>query len=238
MTPPVSLQTLGGLTLKVGGHNITGAVTQRRRLALLVLLAAAGARGLPRDKILALLWPETPEQRARHALAQQLYSQRLDLEMEELFLGTKTLRLNPAVMATDLEAYADALGRGDLIAATQIYLGPFLDGVHLGVGEEFERWQDGERDRLSRSHGAVLERLADEASERGDALGAAEWWRQRTQQEPTNTRVVAGLVRALLAAGDRAGAIRSGEAHRVLLRRELGVEPDANFVGLLTSLRL
>lgn len=238
MTPPVSLQTLGGLSLKVDGHDITGAVTQRRRLALLVLLAAAGPRGVPRDRILAFLWPEAPEQRARHALAQQLYSQRLDLEMDELFLGTKTLRLNPAVMATDLEAYAGAVERGDLIRATQIYHGPFLDGVHLGVGEEFEQWQDGERDRLARSHGTVLESLANEASSRGDSLGAAEWWRQRSQLDLANTRVAACLVRALLAAGDRAGAIRAGEAHRALLRLELGIEPDANFLELLAGLRL
>ena len=238
MTPPVSLQTLGGLTLRVDGENITGAVTQRRRLALLVLLAAAGDRGLPRDKVLALLWPDAPEERARHALAQQLYAQRLNLGLEELFLGTKTLRLNPAVMQTDLDEYNGAVSRGELAVAARVYQGPFLDGVHLGVGDEFERWQDGERDRLARTQGGVLEGLAAGATGAGDAPAAAEWWRRRLDLEPANTRVATETVRALMAAGDRAGAIRVGEAHQRLLQTDLGLPADPDLASRLASLRL
>ena len=37
------LRTFGGLTLARGTEDLTGAVTQRRRLALLALLAVAGS---------------------------------------------------------------------------------------------------------------------------------------------------------------------------------------------------
>ena len=47
------LQTFGGVSLFRGEENLTGAVTQRRRLGILVLLAASGSAGLSRDKLLA-----------------------------------------------------------------------------------------------------------------------------------------------------------------------------------------
>lgn len=60
------LQTFGGLALVDGAG--AGVATQRRRLGLLALLAAAGERGLTRDKLLAYLWPESPPENARHSL--------------------------------------------------------------------------------------------------------------------------------------------------------------------------
>jgi DNA-binding SARP family transcriptional activator len=54
----LKLETFGGLTLTddAGRH----VVSQRRRLALLALIASGGARGIPRDKLIACLWPESP----------------------------------------------------------------------------------------------------------------------------------------------------------------------------------
>ena len=49
------LRTFGGLSLSRGTENLTGAVTQRRRLAILVLLAVAGDVGMSRDKLVAYL---------------------------------------------------------------------------------------------------------------------------------------------------------------------------------------
>src|SRR5439155_1556211 len=54
----LQLTVLGGLTLGLEDGLVSGAMTQRRRLALLALLAVARQRGLSRDKIMAYLWPE------------------------------------------------------------------------------------------------------------------------------------------------------------------------------------
>ena len=53
------LNTFGGLVLQQDGQLHTGPASQRRRLALLAVVAAAGARGVSRDKLLTLLWPES-----------------------------------------------------------------------------------------------------------------------------------------------------------------------------------
>jgi DNA-binding SARP family transcriptional activator len=64
------LLTLGGAALV----DCTGVVVaeQRRRLALLVLLASGRERGVSRDKLIAALSPESPSDSARHALHQLL----------------------------------------------------------------------------------------------------------------------------------------------------------------------
>ena len=53
----IRIRTLGSLTVSRDGVALTGAGTQARRMAVLALIARAGARGITRDRIIALLWP-------------------------------------------------------------------------------------------------------------------------------------------------------------------------------------
>jgi DNA-binding SARP family transcriptional activator len=115
----------------VGGHATTGSATRRRRLALLALLAVARDRGLNRDKVQAYLWPESDVERARHGLNQLVYFQRRHLDSDELFLGKKTLRLNRAMITTDVWDFEDALDAGAHEVAVRLYAGAFLDGFFL-----------------------------------------------------------------------------------------------------------
>src|SRR5438874_8756762 len=127
---PLRVRTFGGLTLLVGGEPTTGTLTQRRRLALLALLAVARNRGLSRDKILAYLWPESDAERARHGLDQVLYAQRHHLGVPDLFLGRKTLRLNRTVITADVWEFEDALENGMPEVAVRCYTGPFQSEEH------------------------------------------------------------------------------------------------------------
>src|SRR2546426_12336784 len=134
----LELRTFGGLSIKDGGAPITGAATQRKTLALLALLAAAGKNGLSRDKLIAYLWPESDAEHGRNLLNQACYALRRDLHDREVLLGASELRLNQDVLASDVQAFEDALQRGDTEAAVRGYAGPFLDGVFIsgsaGVG--------------------------------------------------------------------------------------------------------
>ncbi|HEV8357847.1 MAG TPA: hypothetical protein VGQ17_13935, partial [Gemmatimonadales bacterium] len=122
------LRAFGGLTLRLDGTPITGVVTQRRQLALLALLAVSGDEGMSRDKLLAYLWPEKGTDASRHILNQLLYSQRQHAGDAGLFLGRKTLRLNPALIESDVQAFDGALAAGEGERAVAQYRGPFLDG--------------------------------------------------------------------------------------------------------------
>ena len=221
------LKTFGGLSVTVDDAPGNRAAQQRKTLALLALLSAAGKSGMSRDKLVAYLWPDADTDHARGLLKQACYALRRDLREPDLFLGTTQLRLNPDVITSDVQDFETALERRDDAQAAVLYSGPFLDGFYLGDSSEFERWVDSERDRLRQRACGALERLASDAAARGDPAGAVEWWRRLAALDRLNSRVALGLMQALAAAGDRAGALQVARVHSTLVREELGVAPDA-----------
>ena len=228
------LVTFGGLMLS--GEAGIEPVTQRRRLALLAVLAVAGERGASRDKLMSCLWPESPTPTARHALEQLLYELRRHLG-NELLLGADPLRLNPDVITTDVGSFDQALAQGALAEAVEVYRGPFLDGFFLGEAPEFERWCETERARLAQAHSQTVYRLAREEGERGHHTAAITLWRKLSAAEPLDGRAALGLMRALVAAGDRAGALQSARVYEALVRDELQTDPDPTVTAFLRELR-
>lgn len=231
------LKTFGGLSVAVADAPASGAGQQRKTLALLAILAAGDRTGVSRDKLVAYLWPEADAEHARGLLKQACYALRRDLQQPDLFLGTTELRLNPAVIASDVQAFEAALERRDDAQAAVHYTGPFLDGFYLSDSVEFERWVEVERKRLGQRADAALERLATAATARGAHLDAVEWWRRLLALDRLNSRVALGLMNALAATGDRGGALRVAREHETLLHEELDAAPDARIVALTERLR-
>ena len=219
------------------GQRLTGAASQPRRLALLAMVAGSGDQGMTRDQLLGMLWSEADEERARKGLNQALYALRQELGADEVFLGTRDLRLNPELLSSDVAAFAGAIKAGQLERATAEYIGPFLDGFHLSEAPEFERWLDEERAGLARDYATALDRLARRAAERGDRLGAVEWWRKLAAQDPLNARVAMGLMDALVATGDRTAALQHARVYEVLLQQALEAPPDREVVALAERIR-
>lgn len=227
------LSTFGGLSLRNAGPVTTGAGSQRSRLALLAVIAAAGERGVSRDKILALFWPDADQDRARGALKQATYALRRDLLSGVVIIGTSDLRLNTSAITADVQDFQDALAVGDLRRAVEIYTGPFLDGVYLRNNAEFERWCGDERARLQAAYVGAVRALADNAFKAQAWRESAEWWTRLTRLDPLNSEFAEGGIRAALKAGD-AGAARSlFRAHESALRSELGVMPPPSLAALL-----
>ena len=108
------LNTLGGVRVIADGNVVAGAAAQPRRLAVLALLARAGRAGVTREKILALLWPDEPEERARRSLNQAVYSLRRDLGADDTLVGAKDLRVNLDLLEVDVIEFDDALQSNDL----------------------------------------------------------------------------------------------------------------------------
>jgi TolB-like protein/DNA-binding SARP family transcriptional activator/Tfp pilus assembly protein PilF len=231
------LKTFGGLSVAVDNAPGVGAAQQRKTLALLALLAAAGRTGISRDKLVACLWPEADAEHARGLLKQACYVLRRDLHEPDLFLGTTELRLNPDVMVSDVQAFEAALERPDPAQAAALYAGPFLDGFYLSDSIEFEQWVEAERNRLRQRAGKALETLATDAAARGDHRSAVECWHRLAALDPLNSRITLGLMNALATTGDRAGALQLAQVHERLLREELGAAPDAAVAKLTERLR-
>ena len=232
----LELRTFGGLSIRDGGAPIIGAATQRKTLALLALLAAAGKNGLSRDRVIAYLWPETDAEHGRNVLNQACYALRRDLQAPALFLGTTELRLNTDVISSDLQLFEDALALDDPERAVAAYRGPFLDGFFLSHAGEFERWLDAERAQLAKRCSDALATLAKEAAARGDHRRAADWWRRLTSLDPLSSYGALGLMTALVAAGESAEAIKHARVHEAFVQQEIGTTPDGAVLALVQQL--
>ncbi|MFW6202242.1 MAG: AfsR/SARP family transcriptional regulator, partial [Gemmatimonadota bacterium] len=147
-----------------------------RNLALLALLARAGAAGMTRERLAAYLWPESDAARARHSLDQALYTIRRALDTDPFVASAGTLMLDDAAVECDVAAFERALSAGDRARALERYGGAFLEGFHLSGAPEFERWVDAERATLRARYTATLEDLAREAAADGDAARAVAYW--------------------------------------------------------------
>src|SRR5690606_17623396 len=105
-------------------------VTKPKRLALLAYLVVAQPRGFHRrDTLLALLWPEFEQQRARAALSRPLYELKRDLDDDTIVTrGHDEIGVDREKVWCDVIAFEEAIAQGNLLAAMDLYRGDFLKG--------------------------------------------------------------------------------------------------------------
>ncbi|MEO6525969.1 MAG: tetratricopeptide repeat protein [Gemmatimonadaceae bacterium] len=230
------LQAFGTAAIERDGTRLDGLSGQRKALALLTLLAVAGDRGLSRDKLLAALWSESDETRARGALKQLVHAIRQQLGAPDLLIGVTDLRLNPEFVQSDVADFDAALVAGAPERAVALYAGPFLDGFHLRDAAEFERWADAERAAYAARFDQALETLADTATAAGDHVSAVRWWSRLAASSPLDARVAVRLMTALGNAGDQAAALRHGRTYEVLARDELDGPADPTVAAAMARL--
>jgi DNA-binding SARP family transcriptional activator len=201
------LTTFGGLALTREEKPLVGKAGRPRNLALLAILAAAGARGESRESLSALFWPDSGADDARHSLGQALSDIRGSTGVADLFEGMATLHLNRSRIVADVWDFEAAVHGRQLERAAAIYRGPFADGVSAATMPEALRRLEDIRTRLAREYGSVLDALAQAATARRDFHASAHWWRLLMEADPTSARVTKKLIEALVAAGERAQAL-------------------------------
>ena len=231
------LKVLGGAALEGPGGPVAGRPAQRRRLALLALLAMSRTGRVGREKLATYLWPDSEAERSRHLLSDAVYILNRALGGEAIVGVGDDLRLAVERLSCDARRFAEAVERGEAEEAVRLYTGPFLDGFFLDGSEEFERWAEGERNRLAAMHAAALERLAAARESAGDTPGAVDAWRRLAAEDRFNSRVAASFARALDRSGDRAGALLQLQSHVATLRSELGLDATPELRALIRSLR-
>jgi DNA-binding SARP family transcriptional activator len=232
------LHAFGGLRLDTSDPARSAPVLRRRSLALLAVIAASGSRGVTRERLLGILWPDRPEDQGRHALAQALYALRKELGGFDPFEPAgAALRLSGAALSADVAIFLAAVERGDRKAAIEAYGGPFLDGFYLPQAEEFERWVEEERGRLVRLHRSLLEDEAGALERASNPRGAARLWREVVSLDSIAAGPRIRLMQSLEAAGERHAAIDEARLHREARERELGAGPDPAVAALEASLR-
>jgi two-component SAPR family response regulator len=106
-------------------------------------------RPLTRESMIAFLWPEADEARARGSLRQALYVIREIVGNESLVANRQTVafRVSPS---TDLTRFIQAAYAGQWWEAARLYRGRLLDGVQLKDASDADLWLELERRRVAR----------------------------------------------------------------------------------------
>lgn len=154
MTEPgrIRVRVLGPLTVfRDGDSAATSRVTQPRQLALLTYLLLARPRGLQaRDTIVAMLWPEHDEARARQALRNSLHGLRRLLGTDVIrSAGDHLVGVHASRFDCDaLELEAGLKSGAASLDGDGVQVEPFA-GFHVARAPAFDAWLDSERSRLS-----------------------------------------------------------------------------------------
>jgi len=247
----LSLALLGTPVIQHAGRLVV--FPTRKALALLAYLAVEGGAH-SREKIAALLWPESAAGQARTTLRSTLALLRTALgESTAHLVATRdSLAFDQTSAYTldvhDLRAAARAtreIAQPDQIdarirtlhVAASAWRGDFLDGFSLGDAPEFDDWATLQRESLHRAAALVCDTLSQLRIDRGElaqALEIADPWVTRDRLSETAHRRV---IQAHAAAGDRSAALQAYESCRTVLANELGIEPEPATAALAERVR-
>jgi predicted ATPase len=150
MEPLWHITLLGELSLG-RSDSLTDSVRRFRSqkvASLLAFLAFHVGRGISRDALCALLWPDDDPEIARNRLRVTLSSLRKQLEPPDVPFGAVLethghgdVRLRGDVVATDVQRFERAVRAGEIALALALYRGELLPGV-------YDDWVFPERERL------------------------------------------------------------------------------------------
>ena len=238
---PVRLRALGSLELTGPDAPALGALLSHpKRVALLVYLAVARPHGQHRrDALLALLWPESDQTRARHALSQVLYQLRRALGGDALRgHGDETVGLVPERVWCDVVAFEAALAENRPEDAVELYRGDFLAGFFVpGAAGEWEEWIAVEQSRLRSAAAGAAWTLAQREERAGNGTAAAHWARRAAALTPDDEHAVRELIRLLGRLGDRTGALRVYDEFTRRLQQEFAIKPSSELRAIAEALR-
>jgi DNA-binding SARP family transcriptional activator len=227
-----------GLTLLGDFHARLGSgpalrLRTRKAQALLAYLASPPGRSHSRDKLAALLWGERSQHQARGRLRETLFVLRRALTATNppcLDLSSEAVALNAHAVDVDVAAFERLVQTGGgegLEEAVRLYRGDFLEGLAFR-GAGFEDWLMVERERLRELALDALAKLLAYQRASGTADAALQTALRLIALDPLHEPVYRTLMWLYAEQGRRGAALRQYQICVGVLRRELGVEPDAD----------
>ncbi|MBI5033936.1 MAG: tetratricopeptide repeat protein [Chloroflexi bacterium] len=254
----LTLEVLGTLQVIKDGAPITRFESDKVR-ALLVYLAVHADTPQRREKLTGLLWPDCPEQSARHNLSQTLFNLRQAIGDNKakpsfLFATREEIQFNPAshysLDLTDFNSHLAAVSTHKrehtqlcatcvqhLQQAVELYRGKFLEQFFLADSDVFEEWAVTQRESLHQRALDAFTQLAGYHEQQTDFEQARHYAARQLELDPWHEEAHRQLMRALALSGQRSAALTQYDTCRRVLADELGVEPSKETRELYEQIR-
>jgi DNA-binding SARP family transcriptional activator/tetratricopeptide (TPR) repeat protein len=218
---------LGALEVELNGAVIESPVAQRP-WAVFAYLALA-SRPVARSELASQFWPDVLDQSARASLRSAIWALRRQVGDVLEVIGERVGLAEAAAVWIDVREF-ERLAGSDPSGALELCRGDLLDGLEAD-------WAVAARDRHRDRVIELLEHLASQAEERGEARDAVGFTRRQVELDRFNEEAHRRLIARLDRAGDRAGAMRIYRTLAERLRQELAVAPSRQTRELVERLR-
>jgi DNA-binding SARP family transcriptional activator len=235
---PLQITCLGRVQIVHNGELLSNTLLKKAQ-ALLIYLALEPGRH-ERESLAALLWSDTPGDKARANLRTALNRLRQPLGH---YLDTHHQAVTFASAAPywlDVAYFEQGLGHpttAEQRAALNLYQGDFLAGWNVPAAPLFEEWALLKREYLRGLALAGLAKVAEDALAADDYAQAISDLRRLLALDPWREAGHRALMRALATSGDRAAALAQYDACRRILAEELAVAPAPETVTLYQQIK-
>jgi DNA-binding SARP family transcriptional activator len=245
----LKIRCFGALAVERAGRPVC--FPTRRAKLLFAYLVLHRERPRLRDVVLGTFWGDEPDAAARKYLRTELWRLRRCLEPcgtprgTYLHIGSDEIGFNTASPYwLDIEAFEGRIRDagaepGERITAEQTH--GLEEAVELYRGDlcedVYDDWAVYERERLKQLFCGALERLMAQHGARADWNRAISCGQRLLSRDPLREHVHRELMRFHYAKGDRPAALRQYQECTAYLRRELGVDPMPETLGLYDVMR-
>ena len=212
----------------------------RKAKALLAWLAMNPDQQHLREKLAAVLWPDSDEVQGRHSLRQALGDLRKIMpgDAEPLCTTKDWILLDSKQIAIDVVEFERVLVQADTAAldqAIELYKGEFLEGCNPN-SDSFDEWLSISRSRYSVLASNALEQRLTSLLVQADYERASYVAVRLLSINPLQETAYRALMQAHWQLGNPATALRWYRRCQSLLQRELGVAPDPQTQALHATL--
>jgi DNA-binding SARP family transcriptional activator len=244
------VRMLGAFDLTINGQRVTDWRGQRTQ-SLMQFLTAHRQRSVPRDELIAAVWPDVDEDNGRHRLHQAVYELRrilhaIDPDRSPVVCVDGGYRVDHEVpIWVDVEEFDDltsaasrsfaARQHDDAIElgrqALNLYRGDFL-GQATGAD-----WATAERNRLRARFVQLSIHLGELLADRGEDVAALAVVDPVLSTEPWNEDATVIAMRCHARGGSRSMAAATYRSCAAALTREFGITPAEQTSRLYDQIR-
>src|SRR3989449_3383557 len=234
--PSLALHCLGPPWVRVDGREAPPDVLWRKHLALLTYLALSPNGTRSRSHLLGLLWPESPDDKARRSLNEAVRRLRSALGTERLLTRGDTLQLNANELEVDVRQFETLRAEGQL-RALELIRGEFLEGFHVDNAPAFEDWMDTQRAQIRQAATGLLVARAEEQLAVNRHVEARALARRALALDPFSEPALVLGMRSAALEGDSTGALALYHDVAERLARDIGETPSGALSALAARIR-
>jgi DNA-binding SARP family transcriptional activator len=202
-------------------------------VCLLVYLAYQGT-WISREVLASLFWPEDDEASSRHNL-RMLLSRAKQLPWAK-DVETEPTRLRWRVQ-TDVAAFREAVGQGNWERVATLHQTLLLAEWRLSDMPGVEEWLELEREALLNTWREAVLNYSHALNQQNDYNRAADFLKKLLSHDPLAEDVLALYLENAYLAGQRDEALKTYASFKILLAKELDLEPLQETVTLSETIR-